>query len=65
MSNKEKHKRLSELNEANDFSSEEIASCLDMGIYMLFFLEEDTFDRKDIQNVVFAMRRVTGALRGK
>ncbi|WP_299555553.1 hypothetical protein [Seonamhaeicola sp.] len=47
----------------HDFTSEELAACLDKGIYMLFFIEEDTFDRKDIQNVVFAMKSVQQALR--
>ncbi len=46
-----------------DFTNEELADCLDKGIEMLFFIEEDIFDRKDVQNVVFAIRRVQDVLR--
>ena len=44
-------------------SPEEFAKCLDMGVEMLFYIEEDTFDRKDIQNVVFAIKRIIDNLR--
>lgn len=63
MLNKEKQECLSELIDSSCISSEKLAECLDKGIEMLFFIEEDTFDRKDIQNVVFAIRRITLALR--
>ncbi|GAA3642272.1 hypothetical protein [Flavivirga jejuensis] len=63
MLNKEKQDFLSELIDSSCISSEELAECLDMGIEMLFFIEEDTFDRKDIQNVIFVIRRVINALR--
>ncbi len=46
-----------------DFTNEELADCLDKDIEMLFFIEEDIFDRKDVQNVVFAMKGVIHALR--
>ncbi len=45
------------------FSPEEFAKCLDLGVEMLFYIEENTFDRKDIQNVVFALRRISDYLR--
>ncbi len=35
---------------------EELAKILDYGIEMLFYLEEDTFDRKEVQQVVAALR---------
>ncbi len=63
MLNKEKQEHLSELIDSGCISSEELTECLDMGVEMLFFIEEDTFDRKDIQNVVFAIRKVINALR--
>ncbi len=63
MLNKEKQEYLSELIDTSCISSEELVECLDKGIEMLFFIEEDTFDRKEIQNVIFAMRKVIHALR--
>ncbi len=63
MLNKEKQECLSKLIDSSCISSDELVECLDMGIEMLFFIEEDTFDRKDVQNVVFAIRRVINALR--
>ncbi|MEP1489322.1 MAG: hypothetical protein ABJK28_12945 [Algibacter sp.] len=44
-------------------SPEGFAKYLDMGVEMLFYIEEDTFDRKDIQNVVFAIKRIIDNLR--
>ncbi len=44
-------------------SPEEFAECLDKGVEMLFYIEEDTFDRKDIQNVVFALKRISDSLK--
>lgn len=35
---------------------EELAKVLDYGIEMLFYLEEDTFERKEVQKVVVALR---------
>jgi len=42
---------------------DELTGILDLGIEMLFYLEEDTFDRKDIQSVVSAMREIIVILR--
>ncbi|WP_299549040.1 hypothetical protein [Seonamhaeicola sp.] len=42
---------------------EEFAQYLDLGIEMLFYVEEDTFDRKDVQNVVYAIKRIIDNLR--
>lgn len=53
----------SKLNDNCSLSPEEFAKYLDLGIEMLFYIEEDTFDRKDIQNVVYAMKRIIDNLR--
>lgn len=57
-----KERYLSELIDDSYGSSEELAKYLDLGIEMLFYIEEDTFDRKDIQNVVSVMRGIIRAL---
>ena len=44
-------------------STQELAKILDMGVEMLFYLEENTFHRQDVQNVVAALRAVITALR--
>lgn len=44
-------------------SSEELARSLDLGIEMLFYIEEGTFERRDVQSVVFAIRGIVRALR--
>ena len=47
-----------------DYSSaEELAQHLDMGIEMFFYLEDDIFDKRDIQTVVYAIRSIRNALR--
>ncbi|WP_418500392.1 hypothetical protein [Flagellimonas sp.] len=44
-------------------SPEELAKVLDFGIEMLFYLEEGSFDRKEVQQVVAAMRGIVVGLR--
>ncbi|MEM9076876.1 MAG: hypothetical protein AAGC43_07545 [Bacteroidota bacterium] len=44
-------------------STQELANTLDFGVEMLFYLEEDTFHKQDVQNVVAALRAVITALR--
>lgn len=44
-------------------SPDEFVKYLDLGVEMLFYIEEDTFDRKDIQNAVFAIKRIIDNLR--
>ena len=44
-------------------STQELANMLDMGVEMLFYLEENNFNKQDGQNVVTALRAVTTALR--
>ena len=46
-------------------SPEELAEYLDLGIEMLFYLEEDTFEKRDVQSVVSALRGIIGVLRNK
>lgn len=43
---------------------EELAKVLDFGIEMLFYVEEGSFDRKKVQQVVAAMRGIVVGLRG-
>lgn len=42
---------------------EELAEVLNLGIEMLFYLEENTFDRKDVQHVASAIRIACDFLR--
>ncbi|WP_422079682.1 hypothetical protein [Ulvibacterium sp.] len=44
-------------------SSRGLADFLDKGIEMLFYLEEDTFGQKEVQDVVSAIRVVIDVLR--
>ena len=44
-------------------SLQELAKILDLGIEMLFYLEEDTFDKREVQSVVSALRGIIKALR--
>ncbi|UII74460.1 hypothetical protein LV716_09290 [Flagellimonas sp. HMM57] len=42
---------------------EELAKILDLGIEMLFYLEADTFERREVQHVVSALREISTILR--
>jgi len=44
-------------------SPTELAEVLDMGIEMLFYVEEESFSRKEIQDVAAALREVGKVLR--
>lgn len=44
-------------------SPEAMAQVLDLGVEMLFYLEADTFDLKEIRVVVAALRGMVGVLR--
>ena len=44
-------------------STEDLAKILDLAIEMLFYLEENTFARREIQEVVSALRTIIGSLR--
>ena len=45
-------------------SPKELAKILDYGIEMLFYLEEGSFEQKEVQNVVAALRGIVVGLRG-
>ncbi len=42
---------------------EELSKILDLGIEMLFYLEDDTFERREVQHVVSALRKISIVLR--
>lgn len=44
-------------------SREDLAEVLNLATEMLFYLEEDTFERRDVQNVASAIRLVRDILR--
>ncbi|WP_420320168.1 hypothetical protein [Flagellimonas sp.] len=44
-------------------SPEEFAKILDQGIEMLFYLEDDVFTKREIQEVVTALRRIIDFIR--
>ena len=63
MLKKRQKEHLSELIDDSYGSSEQLAKHLDLGIEMLFYIEEDTFDRRDVQSVVSAIRGIVSVLR--
>ena len=54
---------LSELIQEAYGSPVQLAEILNLGIEMLFYLEEDTFDQRDVQHVASAIRIVCKVLR--
>nr|WP_299175233.1 hypothetical protein [uncultured Allomuricauda sp.] len=42
----------------------EMANVLDLGVEMLFYIEEGAFSQREIQHVVTAIRDIVGVLRG-
>lgn len=46
-------------------STQELAKVLDFGIEMLFYLKEDSFDQKEVQQVVSALRGLAAGLRNQ
>lgn len=44
-------------------SPEALAKILDLGVVMLFYLEEDTFSRREVQSVVEALKGIGEWLR--
>lgn len=63
MLTKEQEACLNRLIEEGYGESKELAKHLDAAVEMLFYVEEETFVRKDIQNVVSALRGISIALR--
>ncbi|WP_418499074.1 hypothetical protein [Flagellimonas sp.] len=54
---------LSQLFEDAYGSPAELADVLDLGLEMLFYVEEDTFSQREIQNVAAALRGISGVLK--
>ena len=44
---------------------EQLSQILELGMFMLFFLEVDTFSRREIQDVAEAMRSISIRLRNQ
>lgn len=63
MLSKKQQETLSEYIGRDYASVEEFVKQLDLGIEMLFYIEEDVFDIEDIQSVVFTMRLIIRAIR--
>ena len=62
LANKQRE-QLSELITDTYGTTEGLIKHLDLAIEMLFYIEEDSFERADIQNVVAAIKGVIGVLR--
>ncbi|WP_420602705.1 hypothetical protein [Flagellimonas sp.] len=45
-------------------SPDKMANVLDLGVEMLFYVEEGAFTQREIQHVVTAIRDIVGVLRG-
>ncbi|MEM6894544.1 MAG: hypothetical protein AAF554_12700 [Bacteroidota bacterium] len=58
-------KKLAELIEESYGTPEALAQQLDLVVEMLFYLEEDVFTKREVQNVVASLRGVVGVLRNK
>lgn len=56
-------RKFSDLFEDAYSSPSELAEVLDMGIEMLFYVEEGTFSKEDMRNVVTALRKIALELR--
>lgn len=56
-------KKLNELIEESYGTPEVLAQQLDLAVEMLFYLEEDVFTKREVQNVVASLRGLVGVLR--
>lgn len=59
----QKDEPFSELIKDSYGSPSRLASLLDIGIEMLFYIEEDVFEKRDVQSVVSAIRGIINVLR--
>nr|WP_293302140.1 hypothetical protein [Allomuricauda sp.] len=59
----DKDETFSEWIEDSYGSPEKLAQILELGIFMLFFLEEDTFSRREMQDVAEAIKGIVVGLR--
>ena len=64
MVSKQQLERLNHLVKDTYGSSEALAQQLDLTIEMLFYLEDNAFTKREVQNVVAALRDVVEVLRG-
>ncbi len=64
-SNLSKENQLLELIEDQYGTPETLANWLDLAVEMLFYVEEDTFSRVELQEVATALRKVTVVLRDR
>lgn len=55
---------LSQIIENRYGTPETLANWLDLAVEMLFYVEEDTFSREELQEVATALRAVVRVLRG-
>ncbi|WP_435624759.1 hypothetical protein [Flagellimonas sp.] len=61
--NKNQINRLNDLIEDTYGTPEALAQQLDLTVEMLFYLEDNAFTKREVQNVVAALRDVVGVLR--
>ncbi|MEM9075629.1 MAG: hypothetical protein AAGC43_01265 [Bacteroidota bacterium] len=61
--NKNQINRLNDLIEDTYGTPEALAQQLDITVEMLFYLEDNAFTKREVQNVVAALRDVVGVLR--
>ncbi|THV59312.1 hypothetical protein EZV76_10830 [Flagellimonas alvinocaridis] len=61
----QKNKKLQEFIKEGYGTPDQLADILDLGVVMLFYLEEDTFSRREVQSVVEALKGIGGWLRDK
>ena len=64
MMNNNQLDELSQIIENRYGTPETLANWLDLAVEMLFYKEEDTFSREELQEVATALRAVVRVLRG-
>ncbi|WP_421806310.1 hypothetical protein [Flagellimonas sp.] len=64
MMNNNQLDELSQIIENRYGTPETLANWLDLAVEMLFYVEEDTFSREELQEVATALRGVVRVLRG-
>ena len=63
MVSKQQLERLNHLLQDTYGSPEALAQQLDLTVEMLFYLEDNAFTKREVQNVVAALRDLVGVLR--
>ncbi|MGX1928869.1 hypothetical protein [Flagellimonas sp. 2504JD4-2] len=64
MLSKEQLENLAELIEEGYGTPTEMANVLNLGVEMLFYVEEGAFSQREIRHAVTAIRDIVGVLRG-